>query len=276
MSIAKKRREPAWLRALGDRDLPAHLRLADGVYRHARTFKHDFFAATGLYEGRGGRVILKVGRVQPLFGLPMRWLGKLLTHRELMMFQILEGVEGIPRCLGPYDATGLVRVYVEGHPLQKNEQVEDGFFERLEALLDELHDRCVAYVDLEKRENILVGQDGRPWLIDMQICWWWPNGQARGRIGPEHRLPDALGRRLLKRFQFADRYHLLKHHRRHRPDELSSEQMAASYQRGFFVNAHRVLFRPVTLIRRGILKCLTGRSRSPKQDGAEFLDPPGG
>ena len=55
--------------------MPERITLADGEYAHVRTFKHDFFAATGLYEGPSGLVILKLGRVARLFGLPMRWRG---------------------------------------------------------------------------------------------------------------------------------------------------------------------------------------------------------
>jgi len=268
------RREPAWLRALGDGELPVSIELPDGAYRHVRTYKHDFFAATGLYEGPGGRVILKVGRVYPLWGFPMRWLGRWLARRELAMLLALDGVEGIPRCLGPFNTTGLVRVFVEGHPLQPKERVDDRFFDRLERLLGELHRRGIAYVDLEKRENILVGRDGQPWLIDFQISWRWTGSQSDHPAFLNRLLPDKLGRWVLGRLQSADRYHLLKHWRRHRPDQLTSEQLAASRRRGFFVNAHRVLFRPLTLCRRAVLKRVTGRSRSPKQDGPEFLNPP--
>jgi hypothetical protein len=276
MNKGTSRSEPAWLRALGKQDLPPQFRLDDGVYRHARTFKHDFFAATGLYEGPGGRLILKVGRVHPLFGLPMAWLGRLLAKRELRMFRTLEGVEGIPCGIVPYDTTGLVRAYVEGHPLQQNEWVDDGFFDRLDALLDKLHARDIAYVDLEKRENILVGQDGCPWLFDFQISWWWPATSIRQRKGLARCMPNALGRWVLNRLQAADRYHLLKHRRRHRPDEMSAEQAAASRRCGWLVNVHRMVFRPLTLMRRGLLKLLTGRSRSPKQDGVEFFGSHGG
>lgn len=274
MHRARSQREPAWLRALGDADLPESLTLPDGSYRHIRTYKHDFFAATGLYEGPGGRVILKVGRQYPLGLLPMRWLGRLLTRRELAMLLALEGVEGIPRCLGPFNDTGLVRVFVEGHPLQPQERLDDGFFARLERLVSSLHDRGLAYVDLEKRENVLVGGDSRPWLIDFQISWRWTGSPKTDSGVLAHFLPDVLGRWVLRKFQAADRYHLLKHWRRHRPDQLTREQLAASRRQGFWVKMHRLVFRPVTVGRRAVLKRLTGRSRSPKQDGPEFVGPP--
>jgi len=267
------RQKHSWLRALGSADMPVRIVL-DGIeYRHVRTYKHDFFAATGLYESDCGRAILKLGRTAPLFGLPMACLGRWLTGRELAIYRALDGVDGIPRCLGSWGETGMAHVFVEGHPLQRREWVDDEFFPALQRLLDELHQRGIAYTDLEKRENILVDTQGKPALIDFQIAWWWTaDGNAPGRR-LQRWMPDRLGRLFLHKLQAADRYHLLKHQRRHRPDGLTPEQIALSYRRGSYVEIHRRLFWPFTLVRRMVLKCLTGQARSPKQDGPDFAEP---
>jgi hypothetical protein len=262
-----------WLRALGARDMPESIELEDGAYHHVRTYKHDFFAATGLYEGPSGRVILKIGRQAPLLGLPMKWLGQALTRRELAFFERVDDLPGVPRCLGGWGETGLVHLFVEGHPLQKKEQVNDGFFPRLAELIDKLHERGIAYVDLEKRENILVGDDGNPWLIDFQISWRWAIGPDRRRQGMIRLMPHELGLFLLERLQQADRYHLLKHRRRHRPDTMTEAEIEASYRRGAWAEVYRRVARPLTLLRRAALKTLTGKARSQKQDGPEFMKP---
>lgn len=259
----------AWLRASGPEDLPSHIELEDGRYEHLRTYKHDFFAATGLYRGPSGLVVLKLGRTASLLGMPMAWMGRLLAEHELSIYQQASGVEGVPRCLGKWGRTGLVHTFVEGHPLQRDEWVDDEFFSRLECLLVELHRRGIAYVDLEKRENILVDDHGRPSLIDFQISWSWPE---TGRQGIKRLIPNAVGRFILHRLQAGDRYHLMKHRRRHRADMLTPEEMAESYRAGALITIHRYLFWPFTVIRRTILKVLTGRSRSPKQDGREFVE----
>jgi hypothetical protein len=266
-----------WLRALGAADMPAEFSLADGTYRHLRTFKHDFFAATGLYEGPSGRVVLKLGRAKSLLGLPMAWLGQWAAEHECDMYRLAEGVPGVPRCFGRLGRTGFAHAFVEGHPLQRHEQVGDDFFPQLGRMLDALHARGMAYVDLEKRENILVGSDGKPWLIDFQISYPGPalDGVIRRNWGPGalHRVvPRWLRQHLLARLQQGDGYHLLKHRRRHRPDTMSADEIATSYRVGAAVQLHRRLTRPLTLLRRGVLKQLTGRSRSPKQDGPEFME----
>jgi hypothetical protein len=262
----------AWLRALGREDMPPGIALADGEYRHLRTFKHDFFAATGLYEGPSGRVVLKLGRAVGLLGLPMEWIGRVLGSHEASVYERLQDLAGIPRWFGRWRRTGIVHQFVEGHPLQRDEQVGDDFFPRLEALLNELHARGIAYVDLEKRENILVCDDGSPCLIDFQISWRWTGYRRAPRQGLQRLIPVAAGDLLLAKLQQGDRYHLLKHRRRHRPDTLTPEQIAASYRRGWYIELHRRLSWPFTALRRNVLKLLTGRSRSPKQDGPEFVN----
>jgi hypothetical protein len=271
--MAGRTERHVWLRALGASDLPARLALADGEYVHVRTFKHDFFAATGLYEGPSGRAILKLGRTARLLGLPMVWMGRLLANHETRIYREVEHLEGVPRCLGRWGETGFVHAFVEGHPLQRDERVDDEFFPRLESLLHEIHRRGIAYVDLEKRENILVDERGRPCLIDFQISWRWAGYETGRATGMQRLLPASLARFLLTRLQQGDRYHLLKHWRRHRPDLLTSQQLAASYRHGWAIELHRRLSRPATLLRRYVLKLLTGRSRSPKQDGPEFMEP---
>jgi len=260
----------AWLRALGPAEMPERIHLQGGEYVHLRTWKHDFFAATGLYEGPSGRVVLKLGRTAGLLGLPASWIGRVLCDRELDVYRAVDDLPGVPRCFGKWGKTGLVHAFVEGHPLQKREPVNDDFFPRLEQLIAELHRRGIAYVDLEKRENILVDSQGHPCLIDFQISWRWPSGARR--TGLKRLVPDELGRFLLARLQEGDRYHLLKHRRRHRPDTLTPEQIAASYRLGFWHDLHRRVSRPLTLLRRSMLKLLTGRWRSLKQDGPEFME----
>lgn len=271
MSSGKKPMRHHWLRALGREEMPEQITLDDGQYSHLRTFKHDFFAATGLYEGPSGRVVLKIGRRVPAFGLPLAWIGRRLADREMELYRQVDDLAGVPKCLGRWSDTGFAHAYVEGHPLQRHEWVSDEFFGRLREMIDELHRRDIAYVDLEKRENILVDDDGRPCLIDFQISWQWPkSGERRGF---KRLVPDWMGRFILARLQNGDRYHLLKHQRRHRPDTLTPEQLEASRRGGLGITLHRLVARPLTLLRRRILKWLTGRSRSPKQDGPEFLNP---
>lgn len=260
--MTKPHRTPTWLLALGKEPPPETIELSGAAYRLERVFKHDFFAYTALYAGQSGRVVLKVGRKASFFGLPLAWIGRLTAWHESSVLREVDDLPIVPRFTGRYGKHGMSHAFVEGHPLAKGERVPDDFFPRLAAGLAEIHRRGLAYVDLEKCENVLVGADGSPWLFDFQIAWRWPF-----RLGREF----WLVRWIAGRFQAGDRYHLRKLQLRTRPDQFTAEELAAAKQKPFFVRVHNALARPLTLLRRSVLKRIDparkgeerGRVRAP-------------
>lgn len=255
--MVKQREVPNALKALGKRSLPADIDFAARIYRRQTEYKNDFFAATALYEAEGRKVILKVQRQASFFLFPLGWLGRILARREEAMLRRLEGVPGVPRFLGRWGATGVVREFIEGSTLSQAGRLPDSFHKDLRALIDAVHARGMAYVDLEKRDNVLVGADGRPYLIDFQIAWYWPRRWG-GDFGPASWIRRWL--------QAGDRYHLVKLQRRTRPDQLTPEQLAASYRKPWFVRAYTRVTRPLTLARRWVLNRVDPR-RGPGERG---------
>jgi hypothetical protein len=239
------------MRALGKRDLPATISIGGVIYRHARTIKHDFFAATGFYDNDAGqRVVLKIGRIADYCGIPLIGLGRWLCGRELRFYRQLADLPNIPRLMGTLGSTGFVHAFVPGKPLARNLQVPDGFFAALQRLLSEVHQRRIAYVDTNKSPNIIVGDDGRPYLIDFQISW------------DLHEMGGwALNRFWLRHFQREDCYHILKHKRRLRPDELTDAEREIARRRSLLIRLHRLITKPYFRLRRTTFKRLreTGR-----------------
>ena len=104
--------------ALGTAGLPEDFALEDQEYRLKKVFKHDFFAATGLYTDADGQlVVLKLQRTYPLFGFPMQWLGARIAKHEISIFRQLQGIRGVPRFLGVYGPTGYVHEFIPGEDL---------------------------------------------------------------------------------------------------------------------------------------------------------------
>jgi len=241
------------MRALGKSDLPQTL-LIDGVpWRHVRTHKHDFWAATGFYENaRGERAVLKMGRTEPFMGCPLEWTGKFLCQREVRFYQRLADLPSVPKMLGTVGTTGFIHEYARGEPLSRERPVPDGFFDKLMALMQEMHRRGIAYVDANKPQNILQGEDELPHLIDFQISW---DGAELG-IGR-----TFFGRWLLKRMRRADVYHVLKHKKRLRRDEMTEAEMQILSRKSKMIRVHRFVTYPYFKFRRTTFKRLreTGR-----------------
>ena len=250
--MADERATPPWLLALGKEPPPEEIELGGARYALARVFKHDFFAYTALYEGPAGRVVLKIGRMAPFFGLPLGWIGRLHSWHESAVFRAVDDLDIVPRFTGRWRKHGITHEFVEGHPLDRGERVADDFFPRLEAGLCEIHRRGLAYVDLEKSENVLVGADGRPYLFDFQISWRWPFAILR------ERWPVTW---IARRFQAGDRYHLTKLRLRARPDSFTPAELAAAKRKPFLVRLHGGMTRPFTLLRRFVLRFVDPRRK---------------
>ncbi|MDD4890952.1 MAG: hypothetical protein PHU85_13605 [Phycisphaerae bacterium] len=233
--------------------LPAVIRCAGGEFRFVRQFKHDFFAATGLYAGEEGQVVLKIQRRRPYFGLRLGWLGAWLTRHEAAIYRELADLPGVPGFVDFHGPTGFIHEFAPGRPLDRREPVCDTFFDELADLLSAVHARGIAYVDLNKRQNILVGADGRPCLIDFQISY------RLGRRGGE--LPRAI----LAMLQRQDWYHFAKHKRRCRPDLMTPADIERSYRPDAWGRIHRIISRPYFVVRRWILD----RMHLPRGDEAE-------
>jgi hypothetical protein len=239
------------MRALGKAALPAELTIGTEVFRLLRTIKHDFFAATAFYRNDTGRlVVLKMSRSADFAGFPLGWLGRWLCRREVRFYARLSDLPNVPCVLGLVGRNGFVHDYVFGRPLQKGKPVPDGFFTQLTELLEELHRRDIAYVDTNKPENILLGDDGRPHLIDFQISWdlhelgnWW------------------LNRWWLRRLQREDFYHILKHKSRLRADELTPDEQARAEHRSPLIRLHRFLTKPYFKFRRRTFQRLRASGR---------------
>jgi hypothetical protein len=232
-------------------------------YRLVRVLKHDFFAATCLYEsaakparGRAKiptKVVVKFGRSQDFCGLPIGWVGKYLIDREEKIYKVLAGLDGLPLCLGRVEGDGLAIEFIEGEALDRAAAIPSGFFDKLRALLDAVHARGVAYCDTNKKSNILIGPGGRPYLIDFQIS-----------LRRRDELPwplSAIMRRAVRYMMEKDLYYIYKHKRRLCPQELTAEEEALSRRISGLHWLHIKLTTPYRALRRRFLNAQFRRGR---------------
>lgn len=231
------------LRALGREDLPERFVLAGRAYHRVKTFKHSALSAVGAYRCGDDRVVLKCYRHAPFLSLPLGWGGHLMAAHEAAVLRRVHDIPGVPRLRGRHGPTGLVRDFVPGRPLTRDSTVGEEFFPRLFRMLRRIHPRGVAYVDLEKAENVLVGGEGRPHLIDWQVAFylpeWWPGCSRPARW-------------LLRQMQEADMYHARKHFRRVMSDDLSERQKRYLRRKPWFVNLANCVHAPLKNLRRSL------------------------
>jgi predicted Ser/Thr protein kinase len=242
--------------ACGSRELPGEIHVNGGRYSFVRELKHDFFAATGLYQLSNGcdvngdvpkKVVLKVSRQQNLLGLPMRWLGAGICEREITNIRRVADLGRVPRLLSSYGRCGMIYEYIEGRGLDQEPELSEDFFEKLRHLLKELHRRNVVYVDMNKRDNVIVGKDGEPYLIDFQISVHVPR-----RVLISRRLSD----RLLNVLKTADIYHLYKLKRKIQPQYLTEQENRISRHKTVLIKLHRLCATPFRKFQRSFMKFL--------------------
>ncbi|MHC4982813.1 MAG: protein kinase family protein [Planctomycetota bacterium] len=249
----------------------ATVELPGATYRLARVFKHDFFAATCLYEAArpadAAKIVVKYMRTRAFLGLPMGWAGRLLAEREQAAYAALAGLEGVARWLGRVGQAALAVGYVKGRPLDQANSPPPGFFDRLRELFDGMHARGVAYGDANKRSNIIVSADGRPFLVDFQLS-------VRRRDDLPWPL-DAIVRGVVRYMAGRDIYHLYKHKRRMSPSELTDEELVLSRRRGALHSLHRHLAGPWRFVRRRLLRRLNrkGKLISPTEHLEDHYQP---
>ncbi|HUP81078.1 MAG TPA: hypothetical protein VM260_21190, partial [Pirellula sp.] len=237
MQMCRKR--PGVLRALGNQDPPLEISINGKIYRQQEIYKHDSWAATATYQSDGHIVVCKFNRQFPIFCVPMRWLGRALGRRETYFLTMLKGTPGIPKSYNEVIIKGIpaphvsAHDFIQGQPLTYSSGLHCDFFENLDRLIRHLHSQRIAYVDLHKRENILVGIDGLPYLIDFQISV---------------SLPNVFGLNwLFLLFAKSDLYHLEKHR------QVCSCGTSASIKRPWWIQMHRRLTLPWRSLRRRFL-----------------------
>lgn len=238
---AGQRRYERYL-ALGGGELPESVEVGGALWRKVKTFKHDFFAATGLYEDASGRQsVLKLYRPSSYMGLPYGLLSILEARHEEKVYLALQDTGHVPKWIGRYGRSGIMHEFVPGRHLNKGSKVDKEFFPKLERLFRLMHQRGMAYLDTNKPDNILIGDDGHCYLIDFQISW----------VQPPFPL-SLLTYPLFAIFKDSDLYHLAKHQRKIFPESMTEEEFDRA--RPWYIRIHRIFATPYRRMRRAYLR----------------------
>ncbi|HEX5419212.1 MAG TPA: hypothetical protein VFY39_04365 [Gammaproteobacteria bacterium] len=127
-----------------------------------------------------GEVVVKKAHAKGVLGLFAR---RTLRH-ESEIYRRLEGAPGTVRCFGLLHGRYLVLEHIDGTSLRSLASPladPDRFYARLLAALDAMHAAGIAHGDLKRKNNILVGPNEEPYVVDFGIAWQRPHGSPRWR-----------------------------------------------------------------------------------------------
>jgi RIO-like serine/threonine protein kinase len=96
-------------------------------------------------------------------------IGRFLVWREKKAYERLKGLKGVPILYRAIDGLALVIEAIPGNNIEAMETVaklSDNFFEDLRVLVDNIHERGLAHCDLKRAPNIILGDDGKPYIVD--------------------------------------------------------------------------------------------------------------
>ena len=158
-------------------------------------------------------------------GLPSTW-------NEARIYQKLAGIKGIPRCYGKLDRYAIGVEYIEGRNASsfKPGDLPHSFFDDLREIVDTIHERNIVVCDLRNKKNVLVAENGDPFLID--FC----TGFERGR-------PWSFFRNWLHGIFYQDDLLGLVKLKRQLAPELLMPEEAQKLDRGLFMQKEAMAVR---------------------------------
>jgi hypothetical protein len=151
------------------------------------------------------------------FSLRPWWMRVLVNRRamrrEARALEALQGLPGLPRIAGVIgqDALLIERLYADRLPHREEAAPSARFFERLNALVEEMHRRGWSHGDL-RRKNILLDGDEQPYLIDFATAVHLPPNAG------------ALRRWVFARLIEVDRINLARIKASYRPTDLTDAE----------------------------------------------------
>lgn len=165
-------------------------------------------------DTEGGRVVVKDFRKSDFLFRVI--VGPILIRREAGALRKLDGVAGIPRFMGRIDRYAFAIAHIPGISLDRNTEspLTKGFYTDLRGVIDDMHGRGVAHCDLRSRGNVMLGDDGKPYVVDFAACVFLGRG-----INPFFKW-------LFGQFVLADRNAVLRIKKRLSPELLSEEESA--------------------------------------------------
>lgn len=112
-------------------------------------------------------------------------IGRVAIRREHAVYERLAGIPGIPESFGLAGGEHLVLEHIAGESLRARELSlgdRGRFYARLLGTVLAMHAAGVTHRDLKRKDNVIVGPDEIPYLIDFGIARIGGRGWAGARL----------------------------------------------------------------------------------------------
>jgi RIO-like serine/threonine protein kinase len=208
------------------------LKLSRLTENHCNILRHSSNTRPVIWgvEKKGVRTVVKDFRNSKF--LYRNIIGRFLIWREFRAYKILKGLKGIPACYGVIDGLALALEEIPSRPLKKHNKdmkLPETFFDELKDIVDNFHRRGLAHCDLKNGANVLVGWDGRPYIVD----WSASISEKEFRFFPLNRI--------YLRFLLDDYFAIIKLKMRYTPETLTLEEKIEYAQRSHMERGVRVI-----------------------------------
>lgn len=110
------------------------------------------------------------------------FLSKFLTSREARALEQLKELKGVQKLIRKVNERALLLEYVPGEKarLVNKGEITPEFFEEFYLLVDQMHQHGIAHCDLLSKGNVILGEDGRPYIID--FATFFSSKEPRNRL----------------------------------------------------------------------------------------------
>ncbi|MFH2027940.1 MAG: hypothetical protein ABIJ08_02265 [Nanoarchaeota archaeon] len=167
--------------------------------------------------------IRKEVKPMKIMGINLDSLAERLCEREIKILDRLKGIDGIPQVIEQDSPTSFIYQYIDGKMLLEVKKTPERYFDKLEALLNKVHERGVADIDFGDGEGILVRPDGSAAILDFAVAIVYdPNQGIRSKIVKP----------FFKYFCRLNREYLLRSKERRAPEELTPDELKEAHDIG--------------------------------------------
>ena len=208
------------------------LKLSGLTENHCKILRHSSNTRPVIWvvEEKGVRAVVKDFSNSKFFYRNI--IGRFLIWRERRAYETLKGLKGIPTYYGVIDGLALALEEIPSRPLKKhNKEIKlpETFFDDLKNIVDSFHKRGLAHCDLKNGANVLVGHDGRPYIVD----WSASISEKECRFFPMNRI--------YLRFVLDDYFAIIKLKMRYAPETLTLTEEREYAQRSHMERGVRVV-----------------------------------